>query len=453
MKWLIGVLAIMLILFAGLADAQSITVDASTHFQTIAGFGASDAFRNPLNADQLKLLFDPTNGIGLTFLRVGMNYTGNIMDHGSGASPTDGNWADAQAAQAYGAKVWATPWTPPAAYKTNNSIDNGGNLCDGTNGCGDHRADWANLMVQFLQNAANNGVSVYAISMQNEPDQSQAYVSCLYSPSQMLKFVAVAGPIIKVAFPNVKLMIPEWSGWGGLSQSTSLFEAIPSINQYIGIYGTHQYDDQALPSSSVRPVWETEYSTFDAFDASINNGIAMAQQIDEALTTANAAAWHWWWGFGKEGDNEGLIGVDTNFYTLTIPKRFYVLGNFSKFIRPGYIRVGTSGGIANVQFEAYVNPANNNPVIVAINTNGSPQTLTTSLTGGAKAASMIPYITDASRNIAQQASVPVSGGGFSYSLPASSVTTLVASGAVAPTPAPSVTATGVPFSNANSGRL
>ena len=51
-----------------------VTIDTATQYQTIDGFGASDAFSHgPLSAAQVTAFFDPTNGIGLSLLRIGID--------------------------------------------------------------------------------------------------------------------------------------------------------------------------------------------------------------------------------------------------------------------------------------------------------------------------------------------------------------------------------------------
>ena len=89
---------------SGGSTTGSVSVDLDDVRQTIDGFGAADAFlRAPLTAEQNALFWDPTNGIGLSLLRVGINPNGQPM----GAA-----FADAEAANAFGVRVWAAPWSP-----------------------------------------------------------------------------------------------------------------------------------------------------------------------------------------------------------------------------------------------------------------------------------------------------------------------------------------------------
>ena len=76
----------------------------------------------------------------------------------------------------------ATPWTPPAYMKTNNNVV-GGYLSTSQYAA---YADYLQSFVNYLKSA---GVSLYAISVQNEPDITVTYESCDWTPDQMLNFV------------------------------------------------------------------------------------------------------------------------------------------------------------------------------------------------------------------------------------------------------------------------
>jgi glucuronoarabinoxylan endo-1,4-beta-xylanase len=87
--------------------------------------------------------------------------------------------------------------------------------------------------------------------------------------------------------------------------------------------------------SNARLIWETEMSSFDAFDPSIGNGLMVAQWVHDAIANG-VTAWHYWWLLNLNGDNEGLIGhnvgsdpIETANPSITT-KRVYTVGNFSK---------------------------------------------------------------------------------------------------------------------------
>jgi O-glycosyl hydrolase len=169
-------------------------------------------------------------------------------------------------------------------------------------------------------------------------------------------------------------------------------------------------------------------SYFSAFDATMTNALIMAADIHTALTTANAAMWCYWWLInGGNSDNEGLIGngsgggADT-----TITKRLWALGNWSKFVRPGHMRVDTTGTIGGVSVTAFKSSAGN-VTIVAINANASAVTANIGVSG-LTVASLTPWVTDATRDLVAQSPIATRGGVTTVTFPASSVTSLVGVG-------------------------
>ena len=92
-------------------------------------------------------------------------------------------------------------------------------------------------------------------------------------------------------------------------------------------------------------------------------------------------------------------------------------------MRPGWVRIGvTANPQSGVYVTAFKNASTGDFAIVAINQNGSGTAQTVNLSGFT-APSVVPWVTSASLNLAAQSSVTISGGAFSYTLPADSVTT------------------------------
>ena len=154
----------------------------------------------------------------------------------------------------------------------------------------------------------------------------------------------------------------------------------------------------------------------------INDGLVVAGWVHSALVTGNASAWLWWWYSplsSGTNDNEGIVlqsGTDT--------KRHYTIGNFSKFVRPGYTRVEVTGNSnANLLISAYT--GSSTVVVVAINNGTSAVTVPISISGGTAPASCTPNVTSASANLTAGSAVAVAGGTFSASLAASTVTSFV----------------------------
>jgi len=393
------------------------TVNWTSVFQRIDGFGASSAWFGSWTTNQADMFFSTNSGRGTSFDRA-TNFIFNGIDLSllRNRIAPDGTTVETnlmQMAQARGAKVWSTTWSPPAAYKDSGTV-NGGNFLSAYN------QSYANQLANYVLNMKTNyGVNIYAISVQNEPNYNTTnYESCIWTGQQFHDFL----PYLYNALSNngvgsTKIMIVESATWN-FDLTTASMNDVTTSNM-VGVLAAHDYDYTVSPVNTYgKPLWETEVSTFDSFDGSIGNGLYWANQIHSFMTVAEANAWSFWWLVSFNPDNEGL--TDTN----GIPaKRMYVLGQYSRFVRPGYYRIGVANN-ATTSISAYKDPDSGGFAIVAINNSGLDIVQTFNF-NGFTATNVVPWITSASLSLSNQAPVAVTNATFAYDLPAQSVVTFV----------------------------
>jgi glucuronoarabinoxylan endo-1,4-beta-xylanase len=420
------------------------TVNVGQTKQVMDGFGISDLWAPALTSAQADTLFDVNKGIGLSMLRIGMDTTG--------APLTSTTWADIALAKARGVGTFfATVPSAPASCKSNNNVNNGGHLLSS---CYD---SWSTTIASFAAAVKTNAaVDLAGISPANQPDFASCgtaspcngnYASMLFTANEMVLFVKSVGPKLHALNPPVKLLSPEPAEWLHLWSNNS---AAGSSNPLAGsgydyghalyadstawglidVIATQQYDTQVAeqwPSevSGTKTLWMTEMSGIKWWpeqgpSSDISNGVIVASWIHDAIVNGGASAWSWfWYQATNTDDNEGLVLKNG-----TVAKRLYTLGNFSKFIRPGYSRVNVTGTIpAGVSLSGYVGPGNT-VVIVAINTGASLVSFPLSVVG-ASPTSFVPWVTSSTDNLASKSAVTVSGGYFTASLGPTSVTTFV----------------------------
>lgn len=407
-----------------MAQPGDITVDPTQTFQTVDGFGEADVWQSKESATpaQQTLLFDPVNGIGLTLLRIGIEgSTGQIMG--------DAAFVDGPAITKFGGKVWAAPWSPPASDKDNGSVDNGGHLCAmaGQGSCtADDYDSWASTLAAFpAYYKQQSGVDLFAISAQNEPDFTASYESCLYDSSQMVAFIKVLGPKLAALNPPVKVLAAEPDNWGNIWGGDNYGNAIladSTAASFLGALATHDYGGTsagtyarpAPPTNNTLHIWETECTPSGS---GISVALSLATSVYAAFATGGASAWHYWW-------TESLLPNGAG----SPPPQVYALGNYSKFVRPGYVRADVSGAptpsSSSILVVAFVNPADGTAAIVVVN-NGGNQQASFFVAGTGWPASVTPYVTSATQNLMAGAAITVSAGRFSASLEAQSVTTFV----------------------------
>jgi glucuronoarabinoxylan endo-1,4-beta-xylanase len=399
----------------GTAQTGDVTVNPAQTYQTMDGFGIADVWQSKASSTpaMVTLLFDPVNGIGLSLLRIGIDGTGGTPKIMGDAALVDG-----PAIVKYGGKVWAAPWSPPASSKDNNDVNNGGHLKTAS------YDSWASVLAAFpAYYKQQSGVDLYAVSAQNEPDFVASYQSCIYDKTQMNNFVKVLAPKLAALNPPVHTLAAEPDVWNNLWSGDNYGTAIlgdASVSPLVTIIATHDYGSNVAsttrpspPSGNTHRVWETEATYTNG--ASIGAGLDFARGIYAGVTSGGVSGWHYWW-------TQSFMDGGT---TANPPKRVYAMGNFSKFVRPGYVRVGLTGASNAVQIVSFVNPADGTVVIVALNSGNSAQSVSFFVAGSSWPSTVTPYATSSSANLAAGTPVPVAGGRFSGSLAAQSVTTFV----------------------------
>jgi glucuronoarabinoxylan endo-1,4-beta-xylanase len=173
-------------------------------------------------------------------------------------------------------------------------------------------------------------------------------------------------------------------------------------------------------------LWASEVdaseTTYNSAMTGTDGGLVLAQAIHSYLTAQNVSGFEWWeLAYYSDITPPNAGYTDSNFNPSS---RYYVVGNWSKFVRPGWVRIdATVNPVSGVYVTAFKAPDNSAYAIVAVNENGSSVDLAVSLDGFPSVASVTPTVTSESFNLTDQADVSVSGTAFSYSLPATSVVT------------------------------
>lgn len=379
-------------------SASTVTVNLTGTKQTIDGFGGSTAWSGALTDAQADALFGNSNTaqIGLSICRL-------RIDPGQNWSSEKSN---AQKANARGAKVFATPWTPPASLKTNNNVV-GGTLDPSK------YADYASYLKSFGDYIKNAGVTLTAISLQNEPDFKVTYESCSWTATQMLNFAKNNAAAIGYPF-----MMPESFNFNINKSDSALNDAAACANiTYIGghIYGSSPFTYTNAINHG-KKIWMTEHY-YDDSTSNINIALKVAKEINDCMCN-NMNAYCWWWMLPLNGSKCNLIDSKN-----ALTKNACAIGQFSKWIRPDYKRIdATANPNSNVYISAYTNGTK--VVIVAINMNTVAISQPFKIQNG-NISSVTPYVTSGSKNITVSSNLTVSNNSVTAILDAHSITTLV----------------------------
>jgi glucuronoarabinoxylan endo-1,4-beta-xylanase len=445
-------------------------VDWNNVHQRIDGFGASSAWDGSWTTNQADILFSTNmgvvfsdnlgnkytnNGVGLSLLR---NHIVPASSASANATPTTAETQIMQWAQARGAQVWSTPWTPPAGFKNANDIYDTNQATGGGINGGSFRGGiatnlaYASQLANYVASMKNTyGVNLYAISIQNEPDAAvNTYEACQWTNTLIHDFVTnLYNALVASNVASTKIMLPESENWQDYHNLAGPAMIDPNVAADVGIIADHNYDGANGPANLTKnsygkALWETEVSQLAGESSSIANGVYYAQRIFLFMTVAQANAWHYWW-LVPYGSNTGLM--DTN---AAPTKRLFTVGNYSRFVRPGCYRIDVTNNNPVTSISAYKDTNSGNFAIVAVNSTSATVTQIFNLTNFPAAGSVTPWITSSNLSLASQTPVTVTGSSFTYTLPALSVVTFVGQGIVgAPNTPPTLTP--VPNQTINAG--
>ena len=394
--------------------ADVCVIDTDTEYQTIRGFGGINhpEWAGDLTQEQRQTAFgNGENELGLTVLRVFVNPDSSQWNK---ALPT------AQFATQMGVTVFASPWEPPANL-TESGGSNGKLHLPKSN-----YAAYAKHLNDFGTYMKANDVDLYAVSVQNEPDYASEWT--YWSTDETTDFIANYGDQItstRLMSPESFQYAPENASWvpdGGKKFYRKILNNSKAMEN-CDVFGTHFYGTQRswmdFPEleNSGKEIWMTEVYVPNSDKDSANRypeALQVSENIHNAMVVGNMSAYTWWY----IRRNYGLMTEDGK-----ISKRGYCMAQYSKYVRPGDVRIdATEQPADNVYVSAYKGD-DNQVTIVAINegTEGYSQEFSVD----AQITEVDRYRTSASENLAKTEDLEHDSSSFWAQLPAESVSTFV----------------------------
>lgn len=180
--------------------------------------------------------------------------------------------------------------------------------------------------------------------------------------------------------------------------------------------------------------WQSEYCAMQGphgeggggRDLTMTTALWVARAIHGDLTLCNASAWHWWTAVSPEDYKDGLIYTGYRQpgdpETVIPSKILWSLGQFSRFVRPGMVRVRLDGAddLEGIMASAYVDKSRGGLVVVIVNAGDTPVPV---MIASPFSAPCTPYVTSDQPGDDIKA-YPAITSGDTYSVPARSVVTL-----------------------------
>jgi glucosylceramidase len=272
--------------------------------------------------------------------------------------------------------IFASPWSPPAWMKTTGKMNQGGKLKP------EYRSAWAKYYCRYIKEYQKLGIPIWGITVQNEPEATQTWDSCVYTAEEERDFVRdYLGPrLVKEGLSNVHLIIWDHNR-NRMYERAKVVLDDPQAWPYVWGIGFHWYSGDnfdnvqmvhdAFPDKNLifteGCYWPFSMENIKNWDAGETYARSMIKDLN-----------HWtvgWSDWNMLLDETGGPNHVSNFClapiiaetkndVLHFMNSYYYIGHFSRFIRPGATRIICSSTLDDLEATAFLNKDGRIAVVV-----------------------------------------------------------------------------------------
>ena len=388
-------------------DSAVVEIKRKQKAQEITGFGGAFTESGAYTLDQvpaelrdevLEAYFHPEKGIAYSLCRTHINSCDFSLGNYA-YTETDGDTEledfdlsrdeeylipfikDAMKVEGAEFRLFSSPWSPPAWMKTNGRMNKGGKLKK------EYWQTWADYFVKYIKEYQKRDIDIWGVTIQNEPMAETPWDNCIYESGEERDFVKVLGPTLKEAgLENVKIMV--WDHNKDIMKSrVDTILADPEAAQWVWGVGFHWYGEDDSKDIVDDEVLSYTYETYNkelVFTEGCNPLFNADDFIDEWWTGEKygrhliadlnhyTTGWvDWNLVLNKEGGPNHVqnycdapIIVDTEKNKVHYNSPYYYLGHFSKYIKPGAVKIGLESDNDQLLVTAFENPDQSTVVVV-----------------------------------------------------------------------------------------
>jgi glucosylceramidase len=376
----------------------AVFVNDDKTFQTFMGIGgsatdaAAEVFSKlpPLKQEELlKAYYDPKTGNAYSLLRTTIHSSDFSSESYTYVNEGDTSLASFSIAHDQQHKIpfikriramagkdmilYASPWSPPAFMKSNKSMLKGGKLLPEFN------ASWAMYYTKFIKAYEAAGIPIWGITVQNEPMATQTWESCIYTAEEERDFLKNhLGPTMKREGLGDKKIIVWDHNRDLINHRADVILSDPQAAAYVWGIGFHWYETWTGGNpmfdnvAQVHASYPDKHLIFtegcnEKFDATRYQYWPNAERYGRSMINdfnAGTVAWTDWNLLLDEtgGPNHvknlcfAPIHADTRTGELIITPSYYYIGHFSRFIKPGAVRISSVASRSALLTTSFKNP-------------------------------------------------------------------------------------------------
>jgi glucosylceramidase len=265
-------------------------------------------------------------------------------------------------------ELMISPWSPPPFMKTNGQKNHGGKLKP------EYRALWAKYMCRFIKEYEKRGIRFSMLSLQNEPKAVQIWDSCVYTGAEereMLRAYLVP-EMRRQGLQDIDVLIWDHNKERALERAEEVI-ADDEMREMVAGVAVHWYSGDHFEELEMvrrrfpekRLVFSeccVEYSKYREPDE-LRSARMYAHEIIGDLNAGVDAFIHWSLVFDLTGGPnhvnnlcEAVVFCDWENKRVTYTLPYFYIGHFSRFIKPGAVRIGFSRFTEKLDVTAFMNP-------------------------------------------------------------------------------------------------
>lgn len=400
--------------FEKYGNKSSITINSSVEYQEWLGFGGAlteaaayslSNITDDKREEVLHAYFHQEEGLGYTFGRLHMNSCdfslGNYAyieegDEQLNSFSIERERAyviplikDAAKKAGHMLTLLASPWSPPGWMKTNGGMNFGGKLKK------EYQQVWANYYVKYIQEMEAEGIPIWAVTVQNEPEATQTWDSCIYTAEDEREFVkSYLGPTFEKSNLGDKKIIIWDHNRDVIFERANKVLSDPEASKYVWGIGNHWYVSEEFHNlSKVHEAFPDKHLLFT--EGCVEGGVHLNDWSTGERYARNIIGDmnNWLEGFidwnivlnEQGGPNhvgnycDAPIIVDTTNDTVHYNSSYYYIGHFSRFIKKGAKRIDVSSSLSNISIVAF--KQDRNIIVVLLNESENNRNTSLSING------------------------------------------------------------------------
>jgi len=394
----------------------TITLNPEQRYQTMDGFGAAitgSTSYNLLKMTQsnrtafLTNVFSPTDGMGYSYVRVSIGCSDFSLSEYTCWDNQAAGFALTSEETSYvipvlkeilalnpALKIIASPWTCPIWMKNQ---DNDGNPWNGGTLKSEYYSQYADYFVKWIQAFKQNGINIYAVTPENEPENPGNSASLVMNWNEEQNFVNnFLVPAMKTVDLNTKIYIWDHN-YDNTSYATNILNG--GVDNLVAGSAWHDYAGSNSVLNSIHDAFPQKDIIFtETSIGTWNDGRNLQARLLPDMENIALGTINRWckavivWNLMLDSDggpNRGAEGgcgtcfgaVDiskANYSVITKNSHYYIIGHLASVVKPDAVRIGTSGySTAGLTYSAFEN-TDGTYALVLVNNTGTVQNITVS---------------------------------------------------------------------------